>query len=56
MLPKLMLEGVTVSWPGSVPVPDRGTDTPEFALLVIPRLPVALPPDVGAKATLNVAV
>jgi hypothetical protein len=56
MLPKLMLEGVTVSWPGSVPVPERDTDSPELALFVIPRLPVALPPDVGAKATLNVTL
>jgi len=56
MLPKLMLEGVTVNWPGNVPVPERGTETPELALLVIPRLPVALPPDVGAKATLKVTL
>ena len=55
MLPKLTTEGVTVNWPGRVPVPDNDTDTPELALSVTPKLPVVLVP-VDAKATVNVTL
>jgi hypothetical protein len=54
-LPKLTTEGVSVNWPGRVPVPDKDTDTPELALSVTPKLPVELPP-AEAKATVNVTL
>jgi hypothetical protein len=55
MLPKLMTDGVSVNWPGRVPVPERGTETPELALSVTAKLPVVLVP-VDAKATVNVTL
>jgi hypothetical protein len=50
-----MTEGVSVNWPGSEPVPESGTETPELALSVTPKLPVVLVP-ADAKATLNVTL
>ena len=50
-----MTEGVSVNCPGREPVPDSGTETPELALSVTPKLPVALVP-ADAKATLNVTL
>jgi len=56
-LPKLRLTGFAVSWPGLMPVPDRGTFRAGLdAFEVIARLPLAPLPDVGANATLKVAL
>lgn len=54
-LPKLRLVGVAVSAPGATPVPVSGIVNVEFeASEVIVTVPVALPPVVGAKETVNV--
>ena len=56
-LPKLRLAAVAVSDPGVTPVPESGTANVGFeALLVMDRLPLADPPVVGVKVTLNVAL
>jgi len=56
-LPKPRLVGLVVSWPGVMPVPDRGTFRAGLdAFEVIARLPLAPLPDVGANATLKLAL
>jgi hypothetical protein len=56
-LPKLRLVGFAVSWPGVMPVPDRGTFRAGLdAFEVIARLPLAPLPDVGANAILKLAL
>jgi hypothetical protein len=55
--PKLRLVGLAVSWPGVLPVPDRGTFSAELdAFEVIARLPLTVPPDVGVKVTVKLAL
>src|ERR1700732_4904451 len=57
MLPKLRLAGLAVSAPGVTAVPETGMVRVAFeALLDIETLPLALPPDCGAKVTLKVAL
>lgn len=60
IVPKLKLVGFEPSWPVAVdvPLPVKGTVTVGLAvsLLVIAKLPVALPVAVGAKVTAIVAV
>lgn len=54
-LPKLKLAGFGETWPGVIPVPDRGTE--RVALLafeLIVNVPLAAPAAVGAKIALNV--
>ena len=56
-VPKLRLVGFAVSDPGVTPVPEKGMVSEAFeALLAIETLPLALPPDCGAKVTLKVAL
>ena len=56
-LGKFRVEGVIVNWPGSAPVPVKGTESVGFELLeLIARLPVTLPPACGAKETLKVTL
>ena len=56
-VPKLRLAGLAVSDPGVTPVPEKGTVRVAFeALLAIETLPLALPPDCGAKVALKVAL
>ena len=59
MVPKLRLVGLALNWPVGVelPVPLRGTATVGFveSLLVMLRLPVALPLAVGEKVTATCA-
>jgi hypothetical protein len=53
-VPKLRLAGFAASWPGVMPVPDRGTFRAGLdAFEVIARLPLTLLPDVGAKVVLK---
>ncbi len=55
--PKFMVVGVTASWPGVAPVPERLTDREGFEPLeAMANEPVADPFAVGAKVTLNVTV
>jgi hypothetical protein len=52
--PKLRLVGLAVSWPGVLPVPDRGTFSAELdAFDVMARLPLTVLPDVGVNVTLK---
>ena len=54
-LPKLRVVGETDSCPWLEPVPDKGTLKVEFeAFEITVRLPLALPPDWGAKVTVSV--
>ena len=54
-LPKLRLVGAAVNAPGASPVPDKDIVKVGFdAFDVIVTVPLALPPAVGAKATLKV--
>ena len=54
-LPKLTLVGLAVIAPGATPVPERGIVNVGFvAFEVIVTVPLALPPVVGAKETVNV--
>lgn len=54
-LPKLMLDGLTASDPGVVPVPLTGMERVGFeASELRVRAPLELPLAVGAKVTLNV--
>jgi len=54
-LPKLRLVGAAVKAPGARPVPDKDIVKVGFdAFDVIVTVPVALPPAVGAKETVNV--
>jgi len=56
-VPKLRLAGLAVSDPGVTPLPEKGTVRVAFeALLAIETLPLALPPDCGAKVALKVAL
>jgi len=54
MLPKLKLVGVAVKAPGARPVPDKDIVRVGFdAFEVMVTVPLALPPAVGAKETVN---
>ena len=56
-VPKLRLVGFAPSVPGVTPLPESGTVRVGFeAFDVTVRLPLALPADVGANDTLNVAL
>ena len=55
--PKPWLAGLAVRRPGVTPVPDNATFRVEFeALLIRARFPFTLPPDWGAKETVNVVL
>jgi hypothetical protein len=55
--PKLWLAGLAVRRPGVTPVPDNTTFRVEFEpLLISARFPLTLPPDWGAKETVNVVL
>ena len=55
IVPKLMLPGETISCPGLAPVPDSATlIVGSEAFDVNVRLPLDVPLEVGAKATLRV--
>jgi hypothetical protein len=56
-LPKSVEAGVTANWPCAVPEPARGIVIVEFeALEPMEMLPLALPPDSGAKVAVKVTL